>query len=67
MTAERTRRSSGTDRRTVVLKATGLGKDYDDRPALLPLDLSVERGEQIALVGHNGSARAPSSRWPPGC
>ncbi len=58
MTAERTRRSSGTDRRTVVLKATGLGKDYDDRPALLPLDLSVERGEQIALVGHNGSGKS---------
>jgi ABC-type multidrug transport system ATPase subunit len=58
MTAERTRRPTTTDRKTVVLKAAGLGKDYDDRPALLPLDLSVVRGEQIALVGHNGSGKS---------
>ena len=32
MTAERTRRPSTTDRRTVVLKATGLGKDRPGSP-----------------------------------
>jgi ABC-type multidrug transport system ATPase subunit len=41
-----------------MLLATGLTKDYGDRPALLPLDLRVERGEQIALIGHNGSGKS---------
>ena len=43
---------------TPMLLATGLTKDYGDRPALLPLDLRVERGEQIALIGHNGSGKS---------
>lgn len=43
---------------TAMLQATGLAKDYGDRPALLPLDLRVERGEQIALIGHNGSGKS---------
>ena len=43
---------------TPMLLATGLTKDYGDRPALLPVDLRVERGEQIALIGHNGSGKS---------
>ena len=43
---------------TPMVLATGLTKDYGDRPALLPLDLRVERGEQIALIGHNGSGKS---------
>jgi ABC-type multidrug transport system ATPase subunit len=41
-----------------MVLATGLTKDYGDRPALLPIDLRVERGEQIALIGHNGSGKS---------
>ncbi len=43
---------------TPMVLATGLTKDYGDRPALLPVDLRVERGEQIALIGHNGSGKS---------
>ena len=43
---------------TPMLLANGLTKDYGDRPALLPVDLRVERGEQIALIGHNGSGKS---------
>lgn len=41
-----------------MLQATALAKDYGDRPALLPIDLRVERGEQVALIGHNGSGKS---------
>jgi ABC-type multidrug transport system ATPase subunit len=41
----------------VALRATGLAKDYGDRPALLPIDLAVEVGQAVALVGHNGSGK----------
>jgi ABC-type multidrug transport system ATPase subunit len=34
-----------------------LAKDYGDRPALAPLDLTVEDGQAVALVGHNGSGK----------
>ena len=43
---------------TPMLLANGLTKDYGDRPALLPVALRVERGEQIALIGHNGSGKS---------
>ncbi len=43
---------------TPMLLAKGLTKDYGDRPALLPVDLRIERGEQIALIGHNGSGKS---------
>ena len=43
---------------TAMLQATGLTKDYGDRPALLPTDLRVEPGEQVALIGHNGSGKS---------
>ncbi|HWC67199.1 MAG TPA: ABC transporter ATP-binding protein [Acidimicrobiales bacterium] len=41
----------------VALRATGLAKDYGDRPALAPLDVTVEDGQAVALVGHNGSGK----------
>lgn len=40
-----------------AVDAVGLGKDYGDRPALDPLDLRVEVGERVALIGHNGSGK----------
>lgn len=42
---------------SAVLSTSGLYKDYGDRPALRPLDLEVERGSRVALLGHNGSGK----------
>lgn len=46
------RRKSGS-----ALSTSRLTKTYGDRPALEPLDLDVEVGEHVALVGHNGSGK----------
>lgn len=43
-----------------------LSKDYGDRPALLPLDLEVPRGQHVALVGHNGSGKTTLLRMAAG-
>lgn len=40
-----------------AVRSTGLEKRYGDMPALGPLDLTVEAGERVALVGHNGSGK----------
>jgi ABC-type multidrug transport system ATPase subunit len=40
-----------------ALRATGLAKDYGDRPALAALDLAVADGQAVALIGHNGSGK----------
>ncbi len=45
-------------RREPVLVATKLTKSYDDLVALVPLDLTLRRGELIVLVGHNGSGKS---------
>src|SRR5687768_2117836 len=41
-----------------VLEADGLTKAYDELVALAPLDISIARGELVALVGHNGSGKS---------
>lgn len=41
-----------------VLVAAGLTKSYGDLVALNPLDLTIGRGELVALVGHNGSGKS---------
>jgi ABC-2 type transport system ATP-binding protein len=41
-----------------VLVARGASKSYADLVALAPLDLAVEDGERVALVGHNGSGKS---------
>src|SRR5205807_3883501 len=33
-------------------------KSYGDLVALAPLDLTIERGELVALIGHNGSGKS---------
>jgi len=37
--------------------ATGLCKRYGDAEALAPLDLRVEEGQRVTLIGHNGSGK----------
>ncbi len=41
-----------------ALEASGLTKAYADLPALHPLDLVVEAGQSVALIGHNGSGKS---------
>lgn len=42
---------------TPAVLTSDLAKSYGDAPALFPLDLSVEIGERITLIGHNGSGK----------
>ena len=37
-----------------VIEATGISKAFDDKTILRPFDLTVQRGDRIALVGPNG-------------
>lgn len=49
-----------------ALVATGLTKTYDELVALHPLDLTVEAGGSIALIGHNGSGKSTFLRMAAG-
>ncbi len=51
---------------TIAFSTHGLGKDYGDRPALVPLDLEVPLGQHVALVGHNGSGKTTRLRMAAG-
>ncbi len=42
----------------IVLTATGIKKSYGDRTILDGLDLEIERGDRIALVGINGAGKS---------
>ncbi|MEJ7583515.1 MAG: ABC transporter ATP-binding protein [Acidimicrobiales bacterium] len=41
-----------------AVEATGLAKTYGDLVALHPMDLVVEPGQSVALIGHNGSGKS---------
>lgn len=41
-----------------MLVADGAAKSYGDLVALSPLDLTIERGEKVAIIGHNGSGKS---------
>ncbi|MEI7548427.1 MAG: ATP-binding cassette domain-containing protein, partial [Actinomycetota bacterium] len=51
---------------TIAFSTHRLGKDYGDRPALVPLDLEVPQGQHVALVGHNGSGKTTLLRMAAG-
>lgn len=42
---------------TTAVRADELVKRYGDTPALGPLDLTVEAGQRLSLIGHNGSGK----------
>jgi ABC-type multidrug transport system ATPase subunit len=41
-----------------ALVADGLTKAYADLVALAPIDLAIDAGQMVALVGHNGSGKS---------
>ena len=49
-----------------ALLTSALTKTYGDRPALEPLDLQVQQGQHVALVGHNGSGKTTLLRMAAG-
>lgn len=55
--APRENHNEHVDRSPAAVRTRNLAKDYGDGPVLLPLDLDVEPGERIALIGHNGSGK----------
>lgn len=42
----------------VMLVTDGASKSYGDLVALSPLDLTIRRGDLVALIGHNGSGKS---------
>ncbi|MDR0403832.1 MAG: ABC-F family ATP-binding cassette domain-containing protein [Treponema sp.] len=42
----------------VVLRVSGLGKSYENRPVLSGLDLDVDLGERLLVVGRNGAGKS---------
>ncbi len=50
-------KSSGRIERR-VLHAESISHDWEDTPVLLDVSLEVERGQKIALVGHNGGGKS---------
>jgi ABC-type multidrug transport system ATPase subunit len=44
-------------KRTEPLRAEAVAKDYGGSVGLAPLDLSIERGETVVLIGHNGAGK----------
>jgi ABC-type multidrug transport system ATPase subunit len=40
-----------------AVRSKQLVKRYGEVPALGPLDLAIERGQRVSLVGHNGSGK----------
>jgi ATP-binding cassette subfamily F protein 3 len=50
-------RSSGRIERK-VLGAESISHDWEDSPVLLDVSLEVERGQKVALIGHNGGGKS---------
>ncbi|MGB3410976.1 MAG: ABC transporter ATP-binding protein [Microthrixaceae bacterium] len=52
------RSTSSSERPDIVVSLDGVAKEYGDVGALAPVDLQVEAGESVVLVGHNGSGKS---------
>ncbi len=52
----RLREADAGDR--IVAKLENLGKSYDETPVFRGLDLSIERGDRIAVLGPNGAGKS---------
>jgi ABC-type multidrug transport system ATPase subunit len=52
--------------RTPALDAVGLTKSYGELVALAPLDLMIDQGEAVMLIGHNGSGKTTFLRMATG-
>lgn len=50
------------DQPPAAIETDCLTKVYGDAPALAPLDLRVETGERLSLIGHNGSGKTTLMR-----
>lgn len=51
------RKARDADLPPAALETFELTKDYGGSPAVAPLDLAVEPGESVVLIGHNGSGK----------
>jgi ABC-2 type transport system ATP-binding protein len=47
-----------TDEELPAVEVADLSKDYGDLVALHPLDMTVDAGASVALIGHNGSGKS---------
>ena len=48
--------------RRVVVEATELGKGFGDKPLFENLDLTIEAGSRVAIIGSNGSGKTTLAR-----
>ena len=60
--AKPTHKQRAADLPPAALETFGLAKDYGGIPALAPLDLAIEPGESVVLIGHNGSGKTTMLR-----
>jgi ABC-2 type transport system ATP-binding protein len=58
MMAKRRRRGAGRLEPRAAITATGLSKRYGDLVALQPVDVDIQPGEFVGLIGHNGSGKS---------
>jgi ABC-type multidrug transport system ATPase subunit len=58
----RTRQNIYTPAPTTALLIEEVSKSYGEAAALDPISITIERGERVALIGHNGSGKTTMMR-----
>ena len=56
-TTSETKHTRDADLPPAAVETFAIEKDYGGVPALAALDLAVEPGESVVLIGHNGSGK----------